>query len=91
MKYHTKQFKSKPTQAEINKAADAHEIVQDYCKVWLADGTKKYFKNDMPVLGYYSGGPGRSYYYIYFVSKHLQDKGSFGRLGIIRSKRVIIG
>lgn len=81
-------FEVRPTQAEIEKMAEYHEAFQeDYCKVWLADGSKRIFKNDMPIVNYYSCGQG-SYYFIGFVSKHLYKEGSFGRLGIIRSKRI---
>jgi hypothetical protein len=91
MKRPINRFEVRPTPAEIKEVAEYHEAFQeDYCKVWLADGSKRIFKNDMPIVNYYSGGQG-SYYYIEFVNKHLYGEGRFGRLGIIRSKRIIKG
>ena len=91
MKRPINRFEVRPTPAEIKEVAEYHEAFQeDYCKVWLADGSKRLFKNDIPIVSYYSGGQG-SYYFIEFVNKHLLKEGSFGRLGIIRSKRIIKG
>ncbi len=91
MKRPTHCFEVRPTLAEIKEVAKYHEAFQeDYCKAWLADGSKRLFKNDMPIVNYYSDGQ-ESYYFIEFVNKHLYREGSFGRLGIIRSKRIIKG
>ena len=90
MKRPINRFEVRPTPAEIKEVAKYHEAFQeDYCKAWLADGSKRLFKNDMPIVSYYSGE--ESYYFIEFVNKHLLKEGSFGRLGIIRSKRIIKG
>lgn len=89
MKRPINHFEVRPTPAEIKEVAKYHEAFQeDYCKVWFDDGSKRLFKNDMPIVSYYSGGQ-KSYYFVEFVNKHLQKEGSFGRLGIIRSKRII--
>lgn len=90
MKRPINRFEVRPTPAEIKEVAKYHEAFQeDYCKVWFDDGSKRLFKNDMPIVSYYSGE--ESYYFIEFVNKHLHKEGSFGRLGIIRSKRIIKG
>ena len=56
MRYPVNRFEVRPTPAEIRKVVEYHETFQnEYCKVWLADGSKKVFKNDVPVVHYYSG------------------------------------
>ena len=89
MKYYIKHFRVRPTQAEIKEVVKYHEAFQDYCKVWLEDGTTKLFDNDTPIVHYFSSWPDKSYYYIDFVNAQLNKEGSFGKFGIIRAKRII--
>ena len=79
-------FNHKPTAEEIKKTAEYHlSHYIDYCKVWYDNGSKEIFKNDTPVRNYNG-----YYYFITFGAKEIMTGGSFGRLGIIRSKRCII-
>lgn len=78
-------FDHNPTAKEIKKTAEYHlSHYADYCRVWYDDGSKGIFINDVPVC-YYNGDN----YFIAFRAKEIMTDGSFGRMGIIRSKRYI--
>ena len=89
-KYIVEHFKERPTQKEIRIIEKYHATFQDYCRVWLSDGSIRIYQNDTPKVHYFSNGH-HSYYFIDFVNEELYPTGSFGKIGIIRSKRVIIG
>lgn len=78
-------FDHRPTASEIKKTTEYHlSHYADYCKVWYDDGSNEVFKNNIPVCNYNG-----NYYFITFGAQKIMAAGSFGRLGIIRSKRCI--
>lgn len=89
-RYVIKHFKEKPTKKEIREVEKYHATFQDYCRVWLEDGSIRIYQNDTSKVCYFSNGP-RSYYFIDFVNEELYPTGSFGKIGIIRSKKIIFG
>lgn len=78
-------FDHNPTAKEIKETTKYHlSRYVDYCRVWYKDGSNKIFKNTIPVC-YYDGDN----YFITFQAKEIMTDGSFGRMGIIRSKRCV--
>ena len=78
-------FDHKPTAKEIKKATEHYlSHYTDYCRVWYDDGSTEIFSNTIPVCNY----DGRNYF-ITFGAAEIMTEGSFGRMGIIRSKRII--
>ena len=82
-------FKNLPTNKEIRACVEKHSKSVDYVRVWLKDNTSKVFYNtDYQVIQVYNRRLRQSCYEIRFFNPNLISPGSFGRLGIIRSKRV---
>lgn len=78
-------FNHNPTAKEIKETTEYHlSRYVDYCRVWYENGSKEIFKNTTPIC-YYDGDN----YFIAFKAKEIMTDGSFGRKGIIRSKRCI--
>lgn len=84
-------FKEYPTQEQIESCINQHNKYIDYVKVWFDDNTKKiYYNTEYVVLIKCDFGLGKYRYEVDFYNSDLSKEGSFGRLGIIRSKRVKI-
>lgn len=80
------EFSHYPTAAEIKEISQRHKAeVEDYVRIWFEDGTTKTYSNIVPKIFYYN----ENLWIIKFFSKELYAPGSFGRLRIIRSKRII--
>lgn len=78
-------FDHKPTAKEIKKTTEYHlSNYTDYCKVWYDDGSTEVFNNIIPICKYNGDN-----YFITFGAQEIMTDGSFGRMGIIRSKRYI--
>ena len=78
-------FDHKPTAKEIKKTTEYHlSNYTDYCKVWYDDGSTEVFNNIIPICNYNGNN-----YFITFRAQEIMTDGSFGRMGIIRSKRYI--
>lgn len=77
---------NRPTLKQLKDTINKHNDYTDYVRVWFADGTSRIYYNTEPRVDYYCNKG----YFITFESPELSVTGSFGRLGIIRSKRVII-
>lgn len=78
-------FDHKPTAKEIKETTEYHlSHYVDYCRVWYDDGSTEVFNNTTPICNYNSDN-----YYITFGAQKIMTDGSFGRMGIIRSKRYI--
>lgn len=83
-------FKNYPTKKQIESCINQHNKYIDYVKVWFDNNTKKiYYNTEYVVITRYDylSNP---YYEVYFQNSDLSGIGSFGRLGIIRTKRVKI-
>ena len=89
MKYTIPYFKDKPTTKDIRKAIEYHDTFTDYCRVWLNNGVVQEYENNIPVVQHLYNRNMEPYYIIEFVNKTLYPEGSFGKLGVIRSKRRI--
>lgn len=80
------EFSHYPTALEVKELSQRHEAqVEDYVKVWFKDGTIRTYSNVIPKIFYYN----ENLWGIKFFSKELYMPGSFGRLEVIRSKRII--
>lgn len=78
-------FDHNPTAKEIKKTTEYHlSNYTDYCKVWYNDGSTEVFNNIIPICNYNGDN-----YFITFRAQEIMTDGSFGRMGIIRSKRYI--
>lgn len=76
-------FDHNPTAKEVKETTKYHlSHYADYCRVWYDDGSTEVFNNTIPVC-YYDGDN----YFIAFKATEIMRDGSFGRMGIIRSKR----
>lgn len=84
-------FKKYPTPKQIENCINQHNKYIDYVKVWFDNNTKRiYYNTEYIVLTKCDFCSGRYYYEVYFYNPDLSKVGSFGRLGIIRTKRVKI-
>lgn len=73
-----------PSNDELNKIIAHHaENYLDYCRVWFDDGSTKVYYNTMPIFGY---DPPKCY--VDFRNPIIYGEGKFGKMGIIRAKRV---
>lgn len=83
-------FNHFPTPQEIKKCVEEHNKYTDYVRIWYDDNTKEIFYNTVPqtigILDRY----GCISYRVIFVNSILNKPGTFGKLGIIRSKRICI-
>lgn len=80
-------FDHRPSAREIEETVEFHNyFYDDYCNVTFDDGTKRKYKNTEPAIYYYS----KSDFRIDFHNPILRQEGISGKLGIIRSKRVIL-
>ena len=80
-------FKEYPTPKQIRDCIKQHSHYVDYVKVWFDDNTSKiYYNTDYTIQVRYKNL--QRYYEVYFLNFGLSKPGSFGYLGIIRSKRV---
>ena len=78
-------FDHNPTAKEIKKTIEYHlSHYVDYCRVWYDDGSNEILKNNIPICNYDGDN-----YFVTFWAKKIMTDGSFGRMGIIRSKRII--
>jgi hypothetical protein len=79
-------FDHTPTEKEIEETIEYHlSHYIDYCRVWYKDGSKGIFKNAIPTFYCYGAD-----HFIAFKAKEIMTEGSFGRMGIIRSKRYVM-
>lgn len=79
-------FDHTPIEKEIEETVEYHlSHYIDYCRVWYKDGSKEIFKNTIPSLYCYCGD-----HFIEFKAREIMTEGSFGRMGIIRSKRCVM-
>lgn len=80
-------FKEYPTPKQIRECIKQHNCYVDYVKVWFDDNTNKIYHNtDYSIEVRYKNS--ERYYEVCFQNFELSKPGSFGWLGIIRSKRV---
>ena len=74
-----------PNARELNKIVTDHsDNYLDYCRVWFDDNSTAVYYNTIPILHYQAP----NVYYVDFKNPILHREGAFGKLGIIRSKRV---
>ena len=73
------------TAKQIEKEVTRHSKYIDYCKVWFEDGSSKIFYNTVPIERLTID----RFYYLDFINSELSKTGAFGKMGIIRSKRVV--
>ena len=83
-------FKHIPTPQEIKKCVEEHNKYTDYVRVWYDDNTNEIFYNTVPQTICILDRYGSILYKVIFVNLFLDRPGTFGKLGIIRSKRVYI-
>ena len=74
------------TAKQVAKEIERHSKYIDYCKVWFKDGSSKIFYNTVPIERLTID----RFHYLEFVNSELSITGSFGKMGIIRSKRVVV-
>lgn len=79
-------FNHQPTPKEIERVTDTHEkLFTDYVRVWFDNGTSRVYSNTMPVVCYIT----EEKWEVRFFAPELLPIGAFGKLGIIRAKRVL--
>jgi len=84
-RYYTLTHEPKPK--ELREIAEKHFArYRDYCRVWYEDGTKGVYANN---CYYVSNLDSPNQWIVSFYSAQLEKDGSFGRLGIIRAKRIV--
>lgn len=83
-------FKHFPTPQEIKKCVEEHNKYTDYVQIWYDDNTKEIFYNTVPQITCVLDKYGHFVYKVVFVNSFLSKPGTFGKLGIIRSKRICI-
>lgn len=74
------------TAKQVEKEILRHLKYIDYCRVWFKDGSSKIFYNTIPI----ERTTIDRFYYLDFVNSELSKNGTFGRMGIIRSKRIVV-
>lgn len=73
------------TAKQVEKEISRHSKYTDYCRVWFEDGSSQIFYNTVPIEKRTSEG----FYYLTFVNSKLSKTGAFGKMGVVRSKRVV--
>ena len=78
----------RPSVKELNDIVNHHNAhYVDYCKVWFADGTKRNYFNTEPRIDYWA----EDKIDVDFFNPTLRcQEGQFGKMNIIRAKRIIL-
>ena len=83
--YKSKLYPKSLTAKQVSEEILKHSEYIDYCRVWFDDNSTKIFYNTIPI----ERRTDKGFCYLIFVNSELSPAGAFGKIGIIRSKRVV--